>query len=148
MEWRDISAGNMWPVYRRIIHIYETDKDGVMHFSNYFRIAEEAMCEGFRALGYPLENSGYSIAMINAMTHYFHPVSYGQCIDVMLTDLEIMRLKFILRFDFRNSQDLCLARVQLTLVAILPEKRRAVALPSLLKESLAKALSHSHSVTC
>ena len=30
---------NSWPIYNRTIHIHETDRAGIIHFSNYFKIA-------------------------------------------------------------------------------------------------------------
>ncbi|MFZ8784978.1 hotdog domain-containing protein, partial [Thermocrinis sp.] len=38
-------------IYRRRVQFYETDAQGVMHHSNYFRLFEEARGELLRSLG-------------------------------------------------------------------------------------------------
>jgi len=45
-------------IYRRRVQFYETDAQGVMHHSNYFRLFEEARGELLRSLGFPTPNLG------------------------------------------------------------------------------------------
>jgi YbgC/YbaW family acyl-CoA thioester hydrolase len=133
-------APRRWPPYHRSIYIHETDKDGVVHFSNYFKIAEEATFAGFRASGCVFESSQHSVAMLNATANYFHPMTFGDRIDVVLTDLAAQRVKFMLAFEFRGDNGLYMATVQLTLVTIVVEGHKAIPLPLTIKETLANAL--------
>jgi len=127
-----------WPIYQRAIHIHETDKDGVLHFSNYFKIAEEAMFTGFREIGFSFENSPYSVAMLNAATTYIKPVKFGDRIDVVLIKFTKKRVRFILAFEFRNHKSVPVARIELTLVLIMTEGRKAIPVPTLLKAAFEK----------
>ncbi len=127
-----------WPVYHRLVHIHETDQDGVVHFSNYLKISEEAMFTGFRFLGFPFENTGHSVAMLNSSVDYFKPMHFGDRIDVVLSDSDAKRVKFSLTFDFMKGDVLC-ARVKLMLVTIVIESRQSIPLPKDIKTKLSNA---------
>jgi len=143
----DIEQPVFWPTYSRLIHIHETDKDGVLHFSNYFKIAEEAMFTGFRHLNGPFDGSEYSVAMVNATTRYIHPIKFSHQINIFLKNHDIKRVKFVLTFEFINSNGVSLAETQLTLVPIIVNERRAVPLPADFKESLKSSLINNSTTT-
>jgi len=134
-------AGYKWPTYQREVHIHETDKDGVLHFSNYFKIAEEAMFIGLRKIGFPFENSPYSVAMLNAVTTYIEPIEFGDRIDIALVNFSMQRVKFILVFEFQNQNGISVSQTKLTLVTILIKDRKAIPVPSLLKTALEKVIA-------
>lgn len=124
-----------WPEYHRSIHIHETDQDGVVHFSNYLRIAEEAMFNAFRTFGHGFQNTGQSVAMLDAAATYLYPMKFGDRIAVVLTECAIRRAKFMLNFEFRRNCDVC-ARVRLMLVTIDIDGRNAIAIPNIIKGKL------------
>jgi YbgC/YbaW family acyl-CoA thioester hydrolase len=131
-----------WPVHKRRIHVYETDKDGVVHFSNYLRIAEEAVFAGFRAIGFPLENEGNSIAMLKTNISYYKPIKFAENIDVVLGALDAKRVRFSLEFDFLCKGELC-AQIQLVFATIAPNERKAIPLNPKIRNALASLLIDS-----
>ncbi|MDH5480101.1 MAG: acyl-CoA thioesterase [Nitrosomonas sp.] len=126
------------PAYNRTIHVYETDKDGVVHFSNYFKIAEEALYSGLRQLGFAFECSEYSMAMINTSADYIHPIKFAEQLDIVISEIKVKRVKLVFSIDFKNSQQVSLAKVQLTFVLIDPKDRKAIPVPEQLKLSLSQ----------
>lgn len=122
--------------YSRIIHVYETDKDGVMHFSNYFRIAEEALYYGLRKLNFSFETTEYSMAMINACATYTHPIKFAEQIRIVIADIKVSRVKILFAMNFLNADQTCLANIQLTFVLIEPGNRKAIPVPEKLRSSL------------
>ncbi|MCB1935903.1 MAG: thioesterase family protein [Nitrosomonas sp.] len=125
-----------WPVYERLIHVHETDKDGVMHFSNYFKIAEEALYSGLRKLGFSFENTEFSMAMINTSADYIHPIRFAEQLRIVFTGVKVSRVKIKFMMDFLDSNQTALAKVQLFFVLIEPEGRKAIPVPGHLKSTL------------
>jgi YbgC/YbaW family acyl-CoA thioester hydrolase len=122
-----------WPIYNRIIQVHETDKDGVVHFSNYFKIAEESLLSGFRLLGYPFEKTEYSLAMINATANYYHPMKFSDSINAIIEHIEIQRIKLVISISFNDVNNTILAKIQFKVVIIEVNNRKAIPLPELLK---------------
>lgn len=141
---RDVSHGsdclNRQSIYNRMIHVYETDKDGVVHFSNYFRFAEEALYSGLRNFGFSFEQTEYSMAMINASANYIHPIKFAEQLNIVISDIKVKRVKLIFLLDFSDSQQNNVARIQLTFVLIDSENRRSMPVPEHLKSSLSQAI--------
>jgi len=83
--------------YRRRIQFYETDAQGFMHHSNYFRLFEETRGEFLRELGLPyseFRKLGYEVVLIDAYAKYLRPVFYDDTVEVNLSLEELTRLKF------------------------------------------------------
>jgi YbgC/YbaW family acyl-CoA thioester hydrolase len=131
---------NSLPIYNRTIHVYETDKDGVVHFSNYFKIAEEALYSGLQHFGFSFENNGYSMAMINTQAHYIHPIKFAEQLNVVIAEIKLKRSKLLFTLDFNNRHLVNLAKIQLTFVLIDTQKRKAIPVPEQLKFSLSQTI--------
>jgi len=125
-----------WPIYERQIHVHETDKDGVMHFSNYFKIAEEALYSGLRKLGFSFETTEFSMAMINTAAEYIHPIRFAEQLQIVFTEVKVSRVKIKFLMDFMNPDQTTLAKIQLLFVLIEPEGRKAIPVPVQLKSTL------------
>lgn len=125
-----------WPVYRRRIHVYETDKDGVVHFSNYLRMAEEATFVGFRAIGFPIEDAGNSMAMSKTNVNYYHAMEFGGNVDVILVDIKATRVRIFLEFDLIADGVVC-SKIQFTFACINIEERKAFPLDTRLRNCIA-----------
>lgn len=138
-DWFD---PDKWPQYEHVIQIYETDQDAVVHFSNYFRIAEEAMFHGLKSFGWALEKSDYSVAMLDASTKYVAATKYGDVIKVLVNKFNIKGIKIELAFELQNQRSECLARTEFVVVPVLREIRKAVPLPQSIKNKIVSALSH------
>lgn len=131
---------NNLPIYNRSIHVYETDKDGVVHFSNYFKIAEEALYSGLKHFGFSFEDTGYSMAMINTQAHYIHPIKFAEKLNVIIAEIKLKRSKLLFTLDFNNNHRVNLAKIQLTFVLIDAQKRKAIPVPEQLKFSLSQTI--------
>lgn len=133
----EITSVNIeWPAYQRRIHVYETDKDSVVHFSNYLRIAEEAVFNGFRTIGFPIEDGGNSMAMLKTNVSYHQPVKFGDTVKVVLGGLDAKRVRFSLTLNIMVEDVLC-AEIQLTFASIAADERRAIPLSTELRSALA-----------
>jgi len=130
---------NNWPIYYRSIYVHETDKDGVVHFSNYCKVAEEAMFNGFQALGFSFKNSGYSVAMINISINYINPIEFGDQIAVVPKSFTIKRVKLFLTLEFYREQNL-MAEIKLTFATILNNERKVILVPANMREKLSSAV--------
>ncbi|MDQ7081697.1 MAG: thioesterase family protein [Aquificota bacterium] len=87
-------------VYRRRVQFYETDAQGVVHHSNYFRYFEEARGEYLRSLGIPysrLRSMGYEVVLIEASCTFRKPLLYDEEVEI---DLEITHMN---RYTFTFS---------------------------------------------
>jgi YbgC/YbaW family acyl-CoA thioester hydrolase len=124
------------PVYFRKIHVHETDKDGVVHFSNYYKIAEEALYSCLSKFGFSFVDAGYSMAMINSLASYFHPIKFADCINIKISEIIVQRVKLVFSLSFNDSSQTCLAKIRLTFVLIDPVVRKAIPVPENLKIKL------------
>lgn len=142
---RDIAYGSdcqsKQSIYNRMIHVYETDKDGVVHFSNYFRFAEEALYSGLRDFGFSFEQTEYSMAMIDASANYIRPIKFAEQLNIVISDIKVKRVKLVALLDFSDSQQNNVARIQLTFVLIDSENRRSMPVPEHLKSSLSQVIA-------
>jgi len=83
--------------YSRRVQFYETDAQGFMHHSNYFRLFEETRGEFLRSLGVPyseLRKNGYEVVLIDAYAKYLRPVYYDDLVVVKLEVEELTKVKF------------------------------------------------------
>ncbi len=113
---------------RRLFH-HETDGDGVCHFSNYFRIFEEALMELLRARDIPLERAEHSLAVVAAHADYFAPIRFGDMVTVTLELGPIRRSWFELNATLTAAGDRPCARMALKLAAVSRTTGASVALP-------------------
>lgn len=127
---------NSWPIYNRTIHLHETDKSGVIHFSNYFKIAEEALYSGLKRLGVSFENFEYAISVISTEANYYQPIKFADHISVIITDIKTQQDRLIFHFDFNDSDHTCLTKTQLTFVLIETKNRKTIPIPEDLKNRL------------
>ncbi len=88
-------------VYKRRVQFYETDAQGVVHHSNYFRYFEEARGELLRSLGIPysdLRSMGYEVVLLEASCTFKKPVYYDELVEIDLEVEEVSRFTFSFRY--------------------------------------------------
>jgi acyl-CoA thioester hydrolase len=91
-------------LYRRRVQFYDTDAQGIVHHSNYFRYFEEARGEFLRCLGLPysrIRELGYEVVLLEACCSFKKPLFYDEMVDIEL-GLEDMD-KFTFRFVYKVS---------------------------------------------
>ncbi len=89
-------------IYERRVQFYETDAQGIVHHSNYFRYFEEARGEFLRRLGYPyrkLREKGYEVVLLEAQATFKRPLLYDEVIRIIL-NLEHMN-RFTFSFSYK-----------------------------------------------
>ncbi|GAB6078704.1 acyl-CoA thioesterase [Hydrogenobaculum acidophilum] len=92
--------------YQRKVNFYETDAQGVVHHSNYFRYFEEARGYLLEHLGLPyyqMHNEGFFVVLVEAYIRIKHPIVYQ---DVFTIDTTIgIKNEFSLYFDYKVYVD-------------------------------------------
>ncbi len=136
---------NSWPIYNRIIHMHETDKSGVIHFNNYFKIAEEALYSGLKRLGFSFENFEYAISVISTQANFYQPIKFAEHINVIITSIKMQQKQLIFNFDFNDSDYICLTKIQLAFVLIETKNRETIPIPKNLKDRLNQKTSDQDS---
>ena len=89
-------------IYRRRVHFYETDAQGVVHHSNYFRYLEEARDIFLRKRGYPyskLRDEGFEVVLLETRCVFKKPLYFDDLFEIHLTPKEITRFTF--SFDYK-----------------------------------------------
>lgn len=116
-------------MYERSLFHYETDSDGVCHFSNYYRIAEEAF---FKMIA---DGSEHRFAVANSSAEYSKPLRYGSRFQVALELTEMRRSNFTLKFSITENGSTA-AEVSLRFVALHAENWEVIPLTQTLRERL------------
>ena len=96
-------------IYQRRVQFYETDAQGFLHHSNYFRIFEETRGEFLRQLGFPyslLRQRGYEVVLIDAYAKYLRPVFYDVLVRVELKLEELTKVRFAFSYSVTVGNEL------------------------------------------
>lgn len=128
-------------VYRRRVQFYETDAQGVVHHSNYFRYFEEARGEYLRNLGMPysrLRSMGYEVVLIEASCTFKKPLLYDEEVEIELEITDINRYTFT--FSYRVKVDGDLRAEGMTRHCVL-KKGRITSLPEEIRERVLQGRS-------
>lgn len=95
-------------VYRREIRFYETDMVGIVHFSNYFRLMEEAEIAFWRSRGVALfetwDGKTLSFPRVSAQCDFKSSARFGDELEVEVNVLRVGRSSVRFGFEMRNSE--------------------------------------------
>ncbi|RMH80812.1 MAG: acyl-CoA thioesterase [Acidobacteria bacterium] len=117
-------------VYARRVQFYETDAQGIVHHSNYFRYFEEARGELLRSLGLPyseLRKEGIEVVLLHADCEFIKPLYYDEEFEVRLYLSHMDR--FFFSFGYEIYSGTILKAKGKTKHAVL-SKGKLVSLPS------------------
>ncbi|RLJ70289.1 acyl-CoA thioester hydrolase [Hydrogenivirga caldilitoris] len=84
-------------LYKRRVQFYDTDAQGIVHHSNYFRYFEEARGEFLRSLGLPyktVREKGYEVVLLEACCNFKKPLLYDELVEIELSLEELDRFTF------------------------------------------------------
>ena len=90
--------------YRRRVQFYETDAQGIVHHSNYFRYFEEARGEFLRSLGTPyseLRDRGYEVVLLSATCNFKKPLLYDEEFNISISVKHMDRFKFEFAYEVK-----------------------------------------------
>ncbi len=88
-------------IHQRRIAFHETDAAGIVHFSNYFRYAEEAETAALASLGiFSAETlRQYAFPRVQAGARYCHPLHFAEVCEVQATLRHVGASSLGWRFD-------------------------------------------------
>lgn len=120
--------------YARSLHHYETDSDGVCHFSNYLRIFEEAFAAAVRELSNGTAVP-HAFAVTEANASYHQPLRYGDHFVVRLGFDTVRRSFFSASAEvFLNDQ--LSARISAKFAAVSAQDNRSIGLDPAFRAAL------------
>jgi acyl-CoA thioester hydrolase len=128
----------MTHIYRRRVQFYETDAQGIVHHSNYFRYFEEARGDLLRSLGLPyskLREKGYEVVLLSAFCEFKKPLFYDEemLIKVSLSHID----RFTFSFDYQVCVEEKLRAVGNTKHCIIKNSKIS-SLPNIIRDVLRK----------
>ena len=122
-------------VYKRKLHHYETDADGVCHFSNYLRIFEEAFEFSLAHICFATEKLEHGFAVVGLQADYAYPLRAGDEFSAEIHFPLIKRSFLEAHVSIRVGVNHC-ASVKAKLAAIDRITNNSVSLAKLLREKL------------
>ena len=132
----------MSPTYRHRVRYHETDQQGFLFNSRHLEIADVAMTEFLRGLGFPyadLVAGGTDVSVVRAVVDYLAPARFDDDLDVDTTCVRVGSSSFELVMLMRSGDQL-LARLRLVYVNVDAESARSTPLPVEVAAALRAAL--------
>jgi acyl-CoA thioester hydrolase len=133
----------------RRVEFFETDMEGIMHFSNFFRFMETAEHAFFRSLGYSvvLSRNGMMLCLprVHAECDYTAPLRFEDEVQIHLLVQKKTRRSLTYQFRFRRLSGSAaeeVARGRLTVVCAERQADgalKAVAFPSAIADHIQEA---------
>lgn len=128
----------VFEIMRRVIYA-DTDKMGVVYYSNYLRWFEMGRTEMLREIGVPyteLEAAGYNLPVSEVFCKYLTPARYDDFLRIKTCVDEIRNasLRFGYRISDEKSGDIVVTGY--TLHACVDDTGKIIRLPSFLKDAL------------
>lgn len=131
--------------YRRKVQFADTDMAGVMHFSNYFRVMEEAETAFWRSLGMKVHLDGderkFSWPRVSVACDYRSPAFFEDEIEVRVLVSALGEKSVTFEFELRRAAAaLALGRMTAVCCEVAEGRFRAIAIPPTVRDRLAAAL--------
>lgn len=117
-------------LHRNLNH-YETDSDGVCHFSNYLRHAEEGVFNLFgKSEWQTLEDNNVAIVISRIEAKYLSPLRFFDCFSVSLNTIKRNSTKINLAFEIYNeTSKYTSCKILLNLSAIDKKANKSISFP-------------------
>jgi acyl-CoA thioester hydrolase len=119
------------PTYRHRVRYHETDQQGFLFNSRYLEIADVAMTEFLRGLGFPyadLVAGGADVSVVRAVVDYLAPARFDDDLDVDTDCVRVGSSSFELVMLMRRGDQL-LGRLRLVYVNVDAKSVRSTPLP-------------------
>jgi acyl-CoA thioester hydrolase len=126
-------------VYQHRVRYHETDAQGFLFNARYLELADVAMAEFFRELGWTYEQlvaGGTDPSVVSASMTFNRPVRHDDILDIDVSCRSVGSASFTLCFDIRRSGD-SVAGIKLVYVNVVAA---AAATSRPLPENVAAAL--------
>lgn len=121
-------------IYRRTIHLRQTDATGVLYFPEQLSIALEALEEYFLSKGFTLqemiETDHFFLPVVHAEADFKAPLRVGDSIEIDLSVSRIGTSSFTLETTlWDKSRSLIVGTTRIVHVAVSQETRLSIPLP-------------------
>ena len=127
---------------RRRIQFAETDMAGIVHFSNYFRMMEEAEHAFFRSVGLSvaMQHDGMHVGWprVSVGCDYFGPVRFEQEVELKLRVVKLGEKSLSYEVDFLlDGRRAALGKTTSVCCELRPDgTMRSIAIPAAIRERL------------
>lgn len=124
------------------MQFYETDAQGVVHHSNYFKYFEEARGDFLRSLDLPyskLREEGYEVVLLSASCDFLRPLYYDEEFTISLALSHIDRFTFSFEYLLTSLE---VPRAKGFTKHCVVRKGRVVSIPKEIKEKLSQFFSN------
>ncbi len=124
------------------MQFYETDAQGIVHHSNYFKYFEETRGELLRSLGLPyskLREEGYEVVLLSASCEFLKPLRYDEEFVISLSLSHIDRFTFSFEYLLNSSEVL---KAKGNTKHCLLKDGKLVSIPKHVKEKLSQFFSN------
>lgn len=126
------------PTYRHRVRYHEADAQGFLFNGRYLELADVAMTEWLRQLGWPypeLVAAGADPSVVSAQLQFKRPARFDEVLDVDVSCTNVGRSSFSLRTEVRRGEDQ-IAVMELTYVNVDPATATSRPLPAPVVEAL------------
>ena len=123
----------------RRVDFYDCDPAGILFFANIFRFAHSAyeeMLKNFKLDENYFSGEQYVIPIIQSDAEFIKTISFGDTLRIMLHATQVKSSSFELTYEFRNMEQLTVARVRTVHVMVEKETFEKAELPEKLKKKL------------
>lgn len=132
----------MSPTYRHRVRYHEADAQGFLFNSRYLELADVAMTEFVRGLGWTYAEfveAGADASVVRAEVDFRRPVRFDDVLDLHSECTHVGRSSFRLRTVFRRADEE-VAVTELVYVNLDPDTTTATALPDVVAAALRRGL--------
>ena len=133
-------------LYKRTIHLSETDATGVLYFSQAFKIAQEAF-EVFLSsrefsLNEMISKEDFVMPIVHAQSDYTVPLRVGDAVEIQLEAIEVGRSSFTLCTRFYDPRrDVEVGTTKIVHVVVSKQTGKSISIPPAISEILGELSS-------
>lgn len=123
----------------RKVDFYDCDPAGILFFANIFKYAHSAyeeMMKNFKLDKDYFRDGEYVIPIVKSEAEFIKTISFGDTLRIMLHASQVKKNSFELTYEFRNMEQLTVARVKTVHVFVKNENFEKAELPEDLKKKL------------
>ena len=126
----------------RKVDFYDCDPAGILFFANIFRFAHSAyeeMLKNFKLDDDYFSSDEFVIPIIKSEAEFIKTISFGDTLRIMLHASQVKNSSFELTYEFRNMEQLTVARVKTVHVFVKKQTFEKTELPEKLRKKLISA---------
>jgi YbgC/YbaW family acyl-CoA thioester hydrolase len=126
----------------RRVDFYDCDPAGILFFANIFKMAHSAyeeMLKNFKLDENYFSSDEFVIPIIKSEAEFIKTISFGDTLRILLHATQVKNSSFELTYEFRNMEQLTVARAKTVHVLVKKANFEKVELPEDLRKKLVSA---------